>query len=166
MRFLWENLYNLSVESNPKLKAISSCPLFKNLSFLEQKWLQDSIHLRSYQSQELLFDFQDMATGFFFITKGEVEILSKVKNRIEPITRLKKGDFLGERALLEPDSRRFNAARATEPTTVLALFKSDLLEICERKPLIGLKVILSLGEILSKRLASAEKALLDREEEA
>jgi CRP-like cAMP-binding protein len=164
MRFLWENLYNLSVQSNPKLKAISSCPLFKSLSVLEQKWLQDCIHLRSYQSQELLFDFEDMATGFFYITKGQVEILAKVKNQVEAITLLGKGDFLGERSLLEPDSRRYNAARATEPTIVIALFKSDLLEICERKPLIGLKITMSLGEILSKRLASAEKALLERYE--
>ena len=68
------------------------------------------------------------------------------------ITKLVSGDFFGELSLVEENGRRSATAIAEEDTSLIGFFKPDLLKILERRPGIGVKIALRLGEVIGRRL--------------
>ena len=68
------------------------------------------------------------------------------------ITRLSPGDFFGEIALVEENSRRSANAVAHNEVQLVGFYKSDLVEILQRNPTAGFQVVSRLAEVLGRRL--------------
>jgi CRP-like cAMP-binding protein len=93
-----------------------------------------------------------IASGHVNITKEETRTdKNKSENGII-ITKLLSGDFFGELALVEENGRRSATATAREDTSLIGFFKPALLEILERRPGVGVKIALRLGEVIGRRL--------------
>jgi CRP-like cAMP-binding protein len=100
-----------------------------------------------------------MGVGMYIIASGNINITkeethqdkTKSENGII-ITKLIAGDFFGELSLIEENGRRSATATAGEDTSLIGFFKPDLLEILERRPGVGVKIALRLGEVLGRRL--------------
>ena len=90
--------------------------------------------------------------GMHIILKGVVEIreVSGVHNTIQ-LAKLGAGDFFGEQALLD-GSPRTATVTAVEICTMFGFFRSDMLEIVESDPRLGLKIVTHLAQMLSIRL--------------
>jgi hypothetical protein len=131
---------------------------FQDFSLSELKLVEDIINIRSYRPGEIIFRQGEIGVGMYIISSGTVNIhteelepqTGEVKTHL--ITQLTEGSFLGDMALVETDSRRTATAIAHDESVLIGFFKPDLMEICDRKPSAGVKILLRLGEVLSARL--------------
>lgn len=156
--FLWDNLFRPTNQDQDVLDALKQTYIFQSLSKKELKFVKDTVHVRTFKSGEHIFQQGEIGVGMYVLLSGSLEIF--VDQRIEEdaaatrnlVTRLKAGDFLGELSLVETNSRRTATAIASEESVLVGFFKPDLLEILERQPATGVKILLRLSEILGRRL--------------
>ena len=104
----------------------------------------------------------------YIIANGTVEI--RVRPHWNPdtemlVTTLRTGSFFGELALVDRDNKRTATAVALRPTTLIGFFKPDLLEIVDRQPTMGVKILYSLSKVLGRRLAETTELITAIREE-
>ncbi|MCC6276949.1 MAG: cyclic nucleotide-binding domain-containing protein [Oligoflexia bacterium] len=159
MQYLWENIFKRLEREQNISSILAQNILFRNLSKSELRFIEKIIHIRKYRAGEYIFRQNENGVGMYIIAKGRVDITIIDDIFIDPseekevvVTRLEPGDFFGELALVEDVSRRSASAVASSDTILIGFFKPDLLEILERDPGIGVKVIFRLAEVLGRRL--------------
>ncbi|MCP4372719.1 MAG: cyclic nucleotide-binding domain-containing protein [Deltaproteobacteria bacterium] len=157
--FLWKNYFKRTTEEKEIGATLKENILFADLSSKQLKFVTNIVHLRKYRTGEIVFRQGEVGVGMYIIASGHVNITkeeahsdkSKPENGII-ITKLISGDFFGELSLVEENGRRSAMAIAGEDTSLIGFFKPDLLEILERKPGVGVKIALRLGEVIGRRL--------------
>ncbi len=157
LKSLWENVFR---PANNGISAdIQGNILFKDLSPKELKFVKDIVHVRNYKPGEEIFRQHDIGSGMYIVSEGGVDITVEEKSHDDSsdeneliITRLGPGDFFGEMALVQEEGLRSAAAKANRKTTLIGFFKPNLLEIIQRSPSAGVKILLRLSEVLGKRL--------------
>lgn len=158
MNYIWENLFRRTDQDQDVLDALKNTYIFQALSRRELRFLQGMVHVRSFRSGEPIFRQGEVGVGMYIILKGSLEVYSEqTRDEDAPakshlVTRLRHGDFFGELSLVETNSRRSATAIATEESVLIGFFKPDLLEILERQPHMGVKILLGLSEVLGRRL--------------
>lgn len=158
-RSLWTNIFRQREEQADLAAILSRVPIFKGLSPRELNLVKNLIHLRKYQPEEVIFMEGQPGTGLYLITQGGVSITlnHKRENQIE-LARLKDGDFFGELSLLD-ESPRSASAVAVGATELAGFFRPDLMDLIEKSPLIGNKIVLALAEVLGERLRATNREL-------
>ncbi|MFZ5572393.1 MAG: cyclic nucleotide-binding domain-containing protein [Thermodesulfobacteriota bacterium] len=133
--------------------------LFKELSPKDLRFVTNILHIRHYHNGETVFRQGEIGFGMYIIAEGTVDITTAVQNSDVSnqadetlVTRLGPDDFFGELALVEENGTRSANARAVTDTRLIGFFKPDLLEILERRPATGVKILLGLSEVLAQRL--------------
>ena len=156
--FQWENLFDKTKREKTLIQKLRENVLFQDLSKSELKLVQNIVNLRSYRPGETIFRQGEVGVGMYIISSGVVNIYveeidpdnSEMKTNL--VTQLKEGSFLGDMALVEPDSRRTATAVAQEDCVLIGVYKPDLIEIGDRNPSAGIKILWRLGEVLATRL--------------
>src|SRR5262245_16724019 len=97
-----------------ELKELS---LFTGLTVRELRELDDLLHERTYQKDEVIFDEGDIGLGLFIIVNGRVKISSSYSALNQLAPEFGRGDFFGELALFDEATRTARAV-ATEPTQI------------------------------------------------
>jgi len=110
----------------------------------------------AYADGEVIFAQGDLGTEMFIILEGQVEIIKHINDESHTLSRLEKGDFFGEMALLENVARTADA-RAAGEVKVLIINGSRFDEMLRKNPEIAVRIIRK----YSKRLREAN-ALLER----
>lgn len=128
--------------------------------FLFSKFL----HVRKFESNEVVFREGDGGFGFYLIFNGNVNIYtdeleenSEELKSMNFVTQLEKYQYFGELSLLESNNRRNATAVSQGVTTLLAVYKPDLEELIERYPVVGAKFLQTLSLIVANRLQSIAK---------
>lgn len=129
--------------------------MFQTLSRRELNYLSSLVYERIYQADEPIFMQNDRGIGMYVISRGRVVI--KTQSFENPndevlVTTLTDGSFFGELALVDPVNIRTATAIAVERTVVIGFFKPDLMEVLERKPAMGVKILFQLSTVLGRRL--------------
>ena len=134
-----------------RIENLKGLSLFKRLTARELRELDELLHQRSYQKDEVIFDEGDVGLGLYIVVSGRVLIVSShaALQRVAP--ECGPGDFFGELALFE-ESRRTARAVAGEPTQVLALFRSEFFSLLERDRGIGVKILFELSRTVVGRV--------------
>jgi CRP-like cAMP-binding protein len=89
---------------------------------------------------EYVFREGDLGTEMFIIQEGEVHILKKLGTETRVLTRLEKGDFFGEMAVLENVPRTADAYAVRE-TKLIAINGSRFDEMIRRNPEISVRIM-------------------------
>ncbi len=110
----------------------------------------------TYGPSEHIFDQGDLGTEMFIILDGVVDIIKHIGGESHQLSKLEKGDFFGEMALLEAAPRTADAI-ATTDVKVLVINGSQFDDMLRRNPEIAVRIIRK----YSKRLREAN-ALLER----
>ena len=156
VNFLWENIFRKGAFEDQYLKLLRDNILFKDLSLKDLIFVKNIVHVRSYRTGESVFKQGEGGVGMYVIAKGSVDIHvnENTTQGVERtfVTRLQVGDFFGEISLVEDNSRRTAEASAHQEATLLGFFKPDLLEIMERNPDVGTKILWKLSQVLGRRL--------------
>ena len=168
---LWENIFRRSSSRDQTFDAVKNNILFQDLSKKDIKFIMGIVHIRDYQPQEKIFSQGEAGVGMYIVVNGCVDIHVQDHSLITGdskdvfITRLNSGDFFGELSLIEDTGRRSATATAHKDTKVVGFFKPDLLELLERKPDVGVKVVFRLAEVLGRRLVKTTEKVSELRKE-
>jgi CRP-like cAMP-binding protein len=160
-RFIWSDLFRPGETSHrPLARILGENVLFKTLSGRELTYLSTQVHERVYEKGETIFEQDERGMGMYVIASGRVSIRERSGPAESVIATLEGGSFFGELALIEADSRRSASAVALERSTLIGFFKPDLFDILERKPEMGVKLLLQLSRVLGVRLVASNETRL------
>ena len=148
--FIWQDIFKSTKKKSFIQDTLKNCFIFQNMRANELRYLEKIVHTRDYAADELIFKENERGTGLYIIASGQVAI--RIDKKQEQVTTLLPGTFFGEQAIIEADSVRTASAYAIEPTTLVALLKPDLVDIVNRNPTLGVKIVLQLAIVLSRRL--------------
>ncbi|MBV8519760.1 MAG: cyclic nucleotide-binding domain-containing protein [Acidobacteria bacterium] len=107
-----------------------------------------------FSAGERIFAQGDLGTEMFIIQEGEVQIVKHIGGESHILSRLEKGDFFGEMALLEAMPRTADAVAVTEVRAV-AINGSRFDEMLRKNPEVAVRIIRK----YSKRLREANELL-------
>jgi CRP-like cAMP-binding protein len=108
----------------------------------------------AYDAGEKIFAQGDLGTEMFIIQEGEVQIVKHISGHSHILSRLEKGDFFGEMAILEALPRTADAVAVTD-VKVVAINGSRFDEMLRRNPEVAVRIIRK----YSKRLREANTLL-------
>jgi CRP/FNR family cyclic AMP-dependent transcriptional regulator len=158
MDFIWDNLFKGRQENTSLTDSLKANMLFQDFNFFELKLLENIVNVRKYRTGESIFRQGDVGVGMYIIMSGSVNIYveelqaNSGELKTTHITQLKTGDFFGELALVEEEGRRSASASAQTDCELAGFFKPDLIEVINRNPTAGVKILKRLGEVLGIRL--------------
>jgi len=158
VNYIWENIFRRNPKDAEVDTVLAENYIFKALSKAELLFVKSLVHYRIYKPGESIFRQGELGVGMYIVVRGNVNItvedLSAKDELMQDVfvTRLTRGDFFGEIALVEQTGRRTATATAADETILLGFFKPDLAEIIERNPRTGVKILTRLGEVLGRRL--------------
>lgn len=157
---VWQNIFSARLIKKGSVEEIlSKVPSFSELSPRELKEVAAIVHKREYLRGEPVFYQGDPGLGMYIIQQGEVSIsLSTEQGAMDEIAALVEGDFFGELALIDEAPRSANAICKTD-CQLIGFFRPDLFELIEKKPSLGIKIVLKLAEIISQRLRKTDEEL-------
>ena len=152
--------------NHQRIELLRSIPLFDEFNETQYRVIADLLYERDYNAEETIFSHGDPASALFIINEGAVEIhIDQEGEEEQLIARLSEGDFFGERALCK-ELNRTATARAIEDTTLLVLFRPEIMNVVHRDKDLGIQFLLNLIETLGERVDSANKRSLELLEEA
>jgi CRP/FNR family transcriptional regulator len=128
----------------------SKVPIFENLNREELLEIVRNINHKEFSKGDVIFTEGNVSNTLYFINEGKIKLYKYTKDGKEQILHiLSEGDFFGELELIKPSKYRFNA-KAIENAKICTLTKDEMKEIMMGKPEIGLKVLETIGERLSR----------------
>ena len=174
LRYFWQ-ASALAVRKKDLIpNFLGGVSILSSFSNNELRVLSKFMHVREFYPREVIFKEGDDGVGFYFILKGQVDIvadrldstsyrpkkvLAKKKSttkaaeeNYENIATLENYDYFGELALLESNSRRDVTAIAKDTTKLIGIFKPDMEELIELHPHVAAKLLQAISLIISNRL--------------
>ncbi|AKN32570.1 Crp/Fnr family transcriptional regulator [Clostridium carboxidivorans P7] len=128
----------------------SKVPIFENLNNEELLKIVKTINHKEYAKGDVVFTEGNVANTLFFINEGKIKLYKYTKDGKEQILHvLSEGDFFGELELIKPSKYGFNS-KAIIDSKICTLTKDEMKEIMMKNPEIGIKVLETVGERLSK----------------
>lgn len=152
------------MDKNNLLKSVS---LFYDLSDKELGYISSRMITKNFETGSLIFMENSEGEKCFFVSEGSVKVTRLSKDGKEVIlAMLNKGEFFGEMALLDGESRSANVI-ALEKTEVLTLNRKDFLSVLEEYPEIAIQLLKEMAhrlrksdrQIASLSLSDAEKRI-------
>lgn len=124
--------------------------IFENLNNEELLKIVNTINHKEYAKGDVVFTEGNVANTLFFINEGKIKLYKYTKDGKEQILHvLSEGDFFGELELIKPSKYGFNS-KAIIDSKICTLTKDEMKEIMMKNPEIGIKVLETVGERLSK----------------
>ena len=150
-----------------KIELLQSVALFWDLSEEELGYISQKMIARHYESGKFIFLEESEGEQCFFVVQGSVKVTRLSKDgREEILAMLNEGEFCGEIALLDGESRSANVI-ALEKTAVLTLNREDFLVVLHDYPQIAIQLLKEMAhrlrksdrQIASLSLSDAEKRI-------
>ncbi|NQV37706.1 MAG: cyclic nucleotide-binding domain-containing protein [Candidatus Marinimicrobia bacterium] len=164
---IWTNIFrNWQQTESKTVMTLKQVPIFKGLSEREFLEIETIIHERAFHPKEIIFKRQAPGEAMYIIMAGDVEIYIEDHNDNKNVlATLEQGDFFGELALLDNETRSATAA-AIESSTILVFSQTDLESLIERKPSLGNKILLNLARVTGARLRKTNELLAVTQKES
>ncbi|MCX8057699.1 MAG: cyclic nucleotide-binding domain-containing protein [Ignavibacteria bacterium] len=158
---LWSNIFKLESDEEKILDLLRNFPAFAELKRKELKMIRKLVQVREYLPNEIIFYEGDPGVSMFIIESGKVEIYHTFKSGIkQELALLFAGDFMGEFSVIV-EGNRMATARALTETRLLIIFRPDLLELIQREPSLGVKILLGFSKIFVDKLRNLNKDYLN-----
>lgn len=149
------------------MEALGNVNIFRNLTKKELKQVFALVYHRVYKKGDHIFKQGHPGNGMYIILMGTIQIvqekIERENKKEEILVTLHSGDFLGEISLLD-EAPRSASALCTEQTEVLGFFRGDLMDLMNRKPELGSKIILNIARVLGERLRVTNQLLAELQE--
>jgi CRP/FNR family transcriptional regulator, cyclic AMP receptor protein len=149
----WGNPFKkTTTDLEGELAFLGSVPVFDSLSKRQIRKIHSIVHIRTFEKGEIVFRKGDPGVGLYIVRSGSVENYNEFPDltRVK-ITDLAAGNFFGEISLLN-DSPRSATAVSSCSTVLHGFFRHDLLELMDSDPVLGVKLVYRLAQIVAERL--------------
>ena len=156
----WGNLFRRTAPPEQELHdLLRLVPVFEDLNRREMRKLASILHRRSFAAEEFIVREGEQGVGMYVILSGRVEVLQVGSGgTLQWLATLGAGDFFGEQALLDEIPRTASVV-AMEACQALGFFRTDLLDLIEGQPRLGLKIVMRLSQMISVRLRHTNRLL-------
>jgi len=134
--------------------------LFQDLEDAEIQEVLSRTSIREFPAGAVIIQEGDPGDSVFIMQAGEVEITKQLtlvldedtpKERVMIRLKAENGVYFGEMALLENETRSATVTALTD-CAVLELHQQEFLDLIEKKPEMGVKLLLRLAQLLSRHL--------------
>jgi CRP/FNR family cyclic AMP-dependent transcriptional regulator len=134
--------------------------LFQDLEEDEINKVLNRTSLREFPAEAPIIREGEPGDSLFIMQEGEVEITKQLtltldedtpKERVMIRLKAENGVYFGEMALLENETRSATVT-ALSDCSVLELHRKDFLDLIEKNPAMGVKLLLRLAQVLSQHL--------------
>jgi CRP-like cAMP-binding protein len=117
-----------------------------------------------YPAGEVIFRQGELGTDMFIIQEGEVQIIKHIADESHVLSKLEKGDFFGEMAILESVPRTADAVAITD-VKVLVINGARFDDMLRKNPEIAVRIIRKYSQRLREANTLLER-LVGREVDA
>ncbi|HEY8209072.1 MAG TPA: Stp1/IreP family PP2C-type Ser/Thr phosphatase [Myxococcaceae bacterium] len=149
-----------TAEAQSRMEALRKIPLFRHLTYKEQTAVLSIATTRTFPGgREIVVEGQP-GEELFVVIRGRVSI---EKNGVE-IAELRAGGHFGEMGLID-NAPRSATVRASEPTRVMVIARSDLMNLMKRESILAVKMLWSFVQVLSDRLRATNSELSEARQE-
>ena len=137
---------------------IENIEIFKYLSPEEsQRVLSDVTEIRL-EGGETVFEAGSAGNEMYIIKSGRIKVYRIFDDNEIAFAEFSAGDAFGEMSLID-EYPRSASATALEDCLLLALPRATFKQIVERDPSVGVKLLLAVAEVFSKRMRKTDKLL-------
>lgn len=158
---LWSNIFKAESDEEKIFDLLRKFPAFADLKKKELKMIRKLVHVREYLPNEIIFYEGDPGISMFIIESGRVEISHTFKSGIkQELALLFAGDFMGEFSAVVEGLRTATATALTN-TRLLIIFRPDLIELINREPDLGVKILLGFTKIFVEKLRNLNRDYLN-----
>jgi len=133
-----------------KIEILKNISVFRELSRKEILEVDELLHERAYEKDEIIFEEGDVGHGIFIVLSGMIRAKSSRKLLGGAVLEFGQGDLLGELCLFEEGPRTATAV-ATERTVTVALFQAEFAALLMKNKSIGVKVLMEISITMSRR---------------
>ena len=149
-----------TAEAQSRMEALRKIPLFRHLTYKEQTAVLSIATTRTFPGGREIVTEGQPGEELFVVIRGRVAIET---NGVE-IAELRAGGHFGEMGLID-NGPRSATVRATEPTRVMVISRSDLMNLMKRESILAVKMLWSFVQVLSDRLRAANSELSEARQE-
>jgi CRP-like cAMP-binding protein len=125
-------------------------PIFQKLSSREILEVEELLHERAYEKDEVVFEEGDLGNGIYIVVSGKVRADSSRELLKALMMEFGPGDLVGELSLFDAAPRAATVV-AVERTVTMALFQAEFSALLLKNKHIGLKVLVEITRTLSHR---------------
>ena len=124
----------------------------------------DSMVIENYQKGDVIIEEGKFGDMFYILYKGKVKVFRKTPAGDKIALADLSSDmniFFGETALISDDPRTATVQASTD-CRCIALSSTKFLDVCEKEPLLGYRVLLKLAQRMAKTIrdTNSDKATL------
>ena len=143
------------MSENSVLKNIE---IFKYLSPEESRRVLGDVTEVRLKADETVFEAGSAGNEMYIIKKGRIKVHRVFDGNEITFAEFGAGDAFGEMSLID-EYPRSASATVLEDCVLLALPRSTFKQIVERDPPVGVKLLLAVAEVFSKRMRRTDKLL-------
>lgn len=121
---------------------------------LTESELVEILHLlyeRVYATGEVIFSESEPGLGLYVVFKGEVEIGRLGQDNKGQLAQLGPGEVFGEVSFLDGGSRSTTVTAGVK-TELIGFYRTELMDLLQRKPVLASKILLALARQISLRM--------------
>jgi len=133
-----------------KIEMLKSIPVFSQLTSKEVLELDELLHERVYEKDEIVFEAGDVGHGIYIVVSGKLRVVPSHKLMKTLVLEIGPGELLGELTLFE-EAPRTATVVAVERTVMVALFQAEFSSLLSKNKSIGVKVLTEIARILIRR---------------
>jgi CRP/FNR family transcriptional regulator, cyclic AMP receptor protein len=133
-----------------KVEMLKNIPIFHELTRKEILEVDELLHERIYEKDEIIFEEGDPGHGIFIIVSGRVRADPSHKLLKNTVLDFGPGELVGELSLFDQAPRTAKVV-AIERTVTMALFQAEFSSLLLKNKSVGVKVLVEIARILSRR---------------
>jgi CRP-like cAMP-binding protein len=143
------NLFSTRANRN-SVERLRKLDVFRKLTFKEALEVDELLHERVYEKDEIIFEEGDLGHGIFTVVSGKVRADPSHELLKTGVLEFGPGEMLGELSLFE-EAPRIATVAAVERTVMLALFRAEFFTLLTKNTKIGVKVLVELSSTMCRR---------------
>jgi CRP/FNR family transcriptional regulator, cyclic AMP receptor protein len=133
-----------------KVEMLKNIPIFRELTRKEILEVDELLHERVYEKDEIIFEEGDPGHGIFIIVSGKLRADPSHELLKTAILDFGPGELVGELTLFDEAPRAAKVV-AVERTVIVALFQAEFSSLLIKNKNIGIKVLVEIARTLSRR---------------
>jgi len=133
-----------------KVEMLKNIPIFHELTRKEILEVDELLHERIYEKDEILFEEGDPGHGIFIIVSGKVRADPSHKLLKNEVLDIGPGELVGELSLFDQAPRTAKVI-AIERTVTVVLFQAEFYSLLLKNKSVGVKVLVEIARTLSRR---------------
>ena len=142
-------------------KILGGINIFDGLSTLERARIAKYFAMKEYEPKQSIIKENEMGNGMYVIKEGAVTVQKDLGDGQQKVlANMVDGNFFGELSLLDGYPRSASVIAMTK-VVMLELYRASLMELLNRWPRIGVKVMFNLAKILGERIRESGDKIKD-----